>query len=56
MTSPEQEPQKPANVLHLEEMIRQGLVHPRKNKGPRRPFKPIKGVPREVVDAIIADR
>lgn len=56
MTSPEQEPQKPANVLHLEEMIRQGLVIPPKNKGPRTKIKPIKGVPPEVVDAIIADR
>lgn len=57
MTSPEdQEPAKPANVLRLEEMIRQGLVIPRKNQGPRRKFKPIKGVPKDVVDAIIADR
>ena len=56
MTSPEQEPAKPANVLRLEEMIRQGLVRPRQNKGPRTKIKPIKGVPPEVVAAIIADR
>lgn len=55
MTSPEQEPRKPANVLHLEQMIRQGLVIPAKNKGPRTKPKGL-GLPKDVVDAIIADR
>jgi hypothetical protein len=53
MTAMEQE--KPANVLRLEELIRQGLVHPRNNKGPRYIPQGL-GLPKGIVGAIIADR